>query len=71
MLEWANDTDVEAGLYVSGRLYRFWENFDVSGGGARWLAGSLPEVTELKRYPLARAQSTLDAGPHNVFGTRS
>ena len=26
-LEWADETDVEAGLYLSGSLHRFWETF--------------------------------------------
>ena len=54
-LEWAEVTNVEAGLYLSGRLRRFWENFDVREG-ARWLAGFL-QMLESKSYPLARAKA--------------
>ncbi len=54
-LEWANETDVQAGLYVSARLHRFWDNFDLSEG-ARWLAGFLQKA-EPNHYPLARAKA--------------
>jgi non-specific serine/threonine protein kinase len=53
-LEWAEKNDVEAGLYLSGRLRRFWESFDVREG-ARWLAGFL-QNSESKHYSLARAK---------------
>jgi predicted ATPase/DNA-binding SARP family transcriptional activator len=54
-LEWAERNDVEAGLYLSGRLRRFWESFDVREG-ARWLAGFL-QAPGSKSYPLARAKA--------------
>jgi hypothetical protein len=28
-LDWADKTNVEAGLYISSRLGRFWESFDI------------------------------------------
>ncbi|MEO8355641.1 MAG: helix-turn-helix domain-containing protein [Chloroflexota bacterium] len=54
-LEWAKRNDVEAGLYLSGRLHRFWESFDVREG-ARWLSGFL-QAPGSKSYPLARAKA--------------
>ena len=35
-LEWADKTNVEAGLYIAGRLNAFWEGYDVREG-ERWL----------------------------------
>jgi predicted ATPase len=35
-LQWAAKTNVEAGLYLSGRLRTFWENYAL-GGEKRWL----------------------------------
>ena len=54
-LRWAVDTDLEAGLYLAGKLHRFWENFDLPGG-VRWLA-ELLQMPESKNYPLARAKA--------------
>lgn len=54
-LEQADKTDVEAGLYISGKLHRFWESLDLREG-ARWLAGFL-QKSESKRYQLARAKA--------------
>jgi predicted ATPase len=54
-LEKAEAADAEAGLYLSGRLHRFWERFDLREG-ARWLAKFL-EKEESKSYPLARAKA--------------
>jgi hypothetical protein len=31
-LHWADKTDVEAGLYISGRLMRYWESSNVPEG---------------------------------------
>src|SRR4030095_1424375 len=59
-LGWASKTDVEAGLYISGRLDRFWERFDVREG-ARWL-GEFVQKPESKAYPLARARALLTQG---------
>ena len=33
-LRWADKTDLEAGLYISGRLQGFWENLNVDEGDA-------------------------------------
>jgi predicted ATPase/DNA-binding SARP family transcriptional activator len=52
-LEWAEKTDVEAGLYLSGRLQRFWESFNVQEG-ARWLTVFL-QMPESKRFLVARS----------------
>jgi predicted ATPase/DNA-binding XRE family transcriptional regulator len=54
-LKWAETNDVEAGLYLSARLKRFWENFAVREG-ARWLAEFLQKL-ESKHYPLARSKA--------------
>jgi predicted ATPase len=54
-LEWADKTGVEAGLYLSGRLGQFWEEFDLSEG-AYWLSKFLaaPE-SYAHRHARARA----------------
>ncbi|MDQ3006285.1 MAG: helix-turn-helix domain-containing protein [Chloroflexota bacterium] len=54
-LEWADKTDVEAGLYISGWLARFWEDFDLREG-ERWLSKFL-EKPESYTYPRARAKA--------------
>jgi predicted ATPase len=54
-LEWAGNTDVEAGLYISGRLARFWEDFDLREG-ERWLSKFL-DNPKSHTYPLARAKA--------------
>ena len=54
-LEWADNTDVEAGLYISGRLARFWEDFDLREG-EHWLSKFL-EAPESHNYPRARAKA--------------
>lgn len=54
-LEWAGNTDVEAGLYISGRLVRFWEDFDLREG-EQWLSKFL-EAPESQTYPRARAKA--------------
>jgi predicted ATPase/DNA-binding CsgD family transcriptional regulator len=53
-------TDVEAGLYISGRLELFWRNFD-SREGKRWLAEFL-QKPESKGYPHARAKALFTQG---------
>jgi predicted ATPase/DNA-binding SARP family transcriptional activator len=53
-------TDVEAGLYISGRLEYFWESFD-SREGLRWLAEFL-QKPESKEHPLARAKALYAQG---------
>jgi predicted ATPase/DNA-binding SARP family transcriptional activator len=59
-LEHAARVDVEAGLYISGRLEYFWESFD-SREGTRWLAEFL-QRPESKEYPLARAKALYAQG---------
>jgi hypothetical protein len=54
-LEWADKTDVKAGLYLSGRLQSFWETLDLSEG-VRWLAAFLNKP-ESKSYSHARANA--------------
>jgi tetratricopeptide (TPR) repeat protein len=54
-LDWADKTDVEAGLYISGRLWRFWEDVDLREG-ENWLKRFL-DTTESHRHPHARAQA--------------
>jgi tetratricopeptide (TPR) repeat protein len=56
----AAKTNVEAGLYISGRLKNFWERFD-NREGARWLAEFL-QKPESKDYPLARAKALCTQG---------
>ncbi|MEO5887348.1 MAG: NB-ARC domain-containing protein [Anaerolineales bacterium] len=54
-LEWACTADIEAGLYISGRLARFWEDFDLREG-EHWLR-KLLELPESYTYPRARAKA--------------
>jgi len=56
-LAWANETDVEAGLYLAGRLHRFWERFNIREG-ALWL-NEFIQKPESNAYPLARAKALL------------
>ena len=53
-------TDVEAGLYISGRLELFWRDFD-SREGKRWL-GEFLQKSESKGYPHARAKALYTQG---------
>jgi predicted ATPase/class 3 adenylate cyclase/DNA-binding CsgD family transcriptional regulator len=53
-------TDVEAGLYISGRLEHFWRSFDAREG-MRWLAEFL-QKSESKEYPHARAKALYTQG---------
>jgi tetratricopeptide (TPR) repeat protein len=59
-LEWADKTDIEAGLFTTSRLYCFWESFDMQEG-ARWLAEFIHNP-ESKAFPLARAKALLVYG---------
>ena len=59
-LEQAAKTDIEAGLYISGRLEAIWERYDVREG-AFWLAEFL-QNPESKQYPLARARALCAQG---------
>ena len=54
-LEWADKTDVEAGLYLASRLNVFWELFDIREG-EHWL-GELIQNPESKAYAHARAKA--------------
>ena len=52
-LEWADKTDVEAGLFISGRLWRYWRDVDLREG-ERWLKKFL-ETPDSRRQLHARA----------------
>jgi predicted ATPase/DNA-binding SARP family transcriptional activator len=54
-LHWANQIDVEAGLYLSSRLMRYWESANLPEG-RRWLENFLHKP-ESKDFPLARAHA--------------
>jgi predicted ATPase/DNA-binding SARP family transcriptional activator len=59
-LRWADKTDLEAGLYISGRLQGFWESLNVDEG-ARWITKFLgkPDSNE---YPHAKAKALYALG---------
>jgi predicted ATPase/DNA-binding SARP family transcriptional activator len=59
-MEYASRVDVEAGLYISGRLRNFWEYFD-NYEGAYWLAEFI-QKPESNDYPLARAKALCTQG---------
>ena len=59
-LRWADKTDREAGLYISGRLQGFWETFNMNEG-ARWLTEFLGKP-EAKEYPHAKAKALYALG---------
>ncbi|HET9905474.1 MAG TPA: helix-turn-helix domain-containing protein [Anaerolineales bacterium] len=59
-LEWAEKTDVEAGMYISSRLHDYWESFDLREG-QRWLTRFV-EKTESQTYPRARAKALFVLG---------
>lgn len=54
-LDWADKTDVEAGLSLSGSLHRFWETFEFREG-SYWLSKFL-QKQESHAYPSARANA--------------
>jgi predicted ATPase len=54
-LGWAKKTDVEAGLWISGSLWRFWEDIDLREGES-WLEKFLYRP-ESDNYPAARAKA--------------
>lgn len=54
-MRWATKTDLEAGLYISGRLQGFWETFNLNEG-TRWLTGFLQQPAS-REYPHAKAKS--------------
>ena len=59
-LHWADQTDVEAGLYLSSRLMRYWESINLPEG-ERWLKTFI-QKPESKDHPRARAQVLLAYG---------
>jgi len=54
-LKWALKTDIEAGLYLSGRLWFFWESFNMPEG-AHWLA-EFTKTDQANLYPRAKAKA--------------
>jgi len=54
-LEWADQTDVEAGLYLSSRLRRFWENFDFKEG--LYYLSNFLQIPETNVHMKARADA--------------
>ena len=54
-LEWADKTDVEAGLYAASRLDILWENMDIREA-THWL-DMFTQKPESKAYPHARAKA--------------
>ena len=59
-LHWADRTDMEAGLYLSARLLRYWESFDLKEG-MEWLETFLHKPGSMD-FPLARAAALLTDG---------
>jgi predicted ATPase/DNA-binding SARP family transcriptional activator len=59
-LHWADQTNLEAGLFLSARLMRYWESFDLLEG-VHWLETFLHK-SESKNFPLARAAALLTYG---------
>lgn len=59
-LNFAEETNIEAGLYIAGRLWRFWEDFDLLEG-EYWLARYL-ENPQSMTYPRARAKALFAYG---------
>jgi tetratricopeptide (TPR) repeat protein len=54
-LHWADKIDVEAGLYLSSKLMRYWESANLPEG-RRWLENFINKP-ESKDFPLARAHA--------------
>ena len=54
-LHWADKIDVEAGLYLSSKLMRYWESANLLEG-CRWLENFINKP-ESKDFPLARAHA--------------
>ena len=54
-LHWADKIDVEAGLYLSSRLMRYWESSNLPEG-RRWLENFINKPGS-KDFPLARAHA--------------
>jgi predicted ATPase/DNA-binding SARP family transcriptional activator len=59
-LRWADKTDLEAGLYISGRLQGFWESLNVDEG-ARWITKFI-EKPESNEYQHAKAKALYALG---------
>lgn len=59
-LDWAVRTDVKTGLYLSGRLWLFWENFNMEEG-AYWLE-EFVDQPESNDYPNAKAKALCTLG---------
>lgn len=53
-LKWADKTDAEAGLFISGRLWRFWEDFDLREGEG-WLRKFLAKSESHHLHARAKA----------------
>jgi len=54
-LRWAEQTDIEAGLFLAARLLRYWESTDMREG-VRWLEMFLHKL-ETDRFPNAKAHA--------------
>ena len=54
-LHWADQIDVEAGLYLSSRLMRYWESANLPEG-QRWLENFIHKP-QSRDFPLARAHA--------------
>ena len=54
-LNWAYKTDIEAGLYLSGHLRRYWESANVREG-IHWLENFINHPASMN-FPAARAQA--------------
>ncbi len=59
-LKWADKTDLEAGLYISGHLQGFWENLNLDEGMRR--ITEFLQKPESKDYPHARAKALYALG---------
>lgn len=59
-LSWADKTNIEAGMFIAGRLWRFWEDFDLREG-EHWLTRLLDNPVS-NSYPLARAKALFAYG---------
>ncbi|HKJ38208.1 MAG TPA: BTAD domain-containing putative transcriptional regulator, partial [Anaerolineales bacterium] len=59
-LRWAEKTNLEAGLYIVGRLARYWDNSDIQGG-VDWCDIFLQKTVSTD-FVIARAQALLAHG---------
>ncbi|HKJ40051.1 MAG TPA: tetratricopeptide repeat protein, partial [Anaerolineales bacterium] len=67
-LRWADQTDVEAGLYISGRLMRYWESSNVHEG-SQWLRNFI-QKPDAKEYPQALARALHAYGSLLTWGQK-